>query len=218
MNEAVERIASNNDWITIILLIIVALLVFNKLKNPVRFHKIQSLLLSTNYINDYSKSTPLLLNNFNMILIVVFTLVSSFVLLVAIRVLNIIEGDYTLAFYAKIVLYMLLFILFRSIVGLFTGMLFEKEKEQQFFTFMKMSYLGNFCLLITPLLIINFYLGSLLYSKIFLIIASTLFLFYYLLLVKNNQNLIFNKLFYFILYLCALEIAPFIIVYKLIIA
>lgn len=42
-----------------------------------------------------------------------------------------------------------------------------------------------------------------------------LFLFRFVFLVYKNKNLIFNKLFYFILYICTLEIAPLIIVYKL---
>jgi hypothetical protein len=35
----------------------------------------------------------------------------------------------------------------------------------------------------------------------------------YVVSVKNYQNLIFSKLFYFILYLCALEIAPYYFMY-----
>ncbi|WP_420378285.1 DUF4271 domain-containing protein [Gilvibacter sp.] len=34
---------------------------------------------------------------------------------------------------------------------------------------------------------------------------------------KNNENLIFRNFFYFILYLCALEISPFILLYKVLI-
>jgi len=33
---------------------------------------------------------------------------------------------------------------------------------------------------------------------------------------KNHQKLILNNLFYFILYLCALEIGPYLILYKII--
>jgi hypothetical protein len=36
-----------------------------------------------------------------------------------------------------------------------------------------------------------------------------------LLLFVNNKNLILNKLFYFILYICALEIAPLLFIYKM---
>ncbi|WP_395049469.1 DUF4271 domain-containing protein, partial [Flavobacterium sp.] len=35
----------------------------------------------------------------------------------------------------------------------------------------------------------------------------------YLVSIKNYQNIIFSKLFYFILYLCALEIAPYYFMY-----
>ncbi|NQV78269.1 MAG: DUF4271 domain-containing protein, partial [Lutibacter sp.] len=55
---------------------------------------------------------------------------------------------------------------------------------------------------------------GLLFEITFLVFLLVLILRYVLILL-NNKKLIFNNLFYFILYLCALEIAPLIIVLKL---
>ena len=54
-----------------------------------------------------------------------------------------------------------------------------------------------------------------------LIFKITIFVFLFLLIIRysllliNNKKLIFNNLFYFILYLCALEIVPLVIILKL---
>ncbi len=215
MGEATERILISNDWITIILLIIIGLLIYNKTKYPVRFKSLQTLLYNNSYINNYSKSTPLILNAFNITCYFIFILIASLLLFVIINLKSLtLNGDES---FLRILLYVFSFVIIRSIIGFLLAFLFEKENEQQYFTFTKLSYLGNFCLLILPLLIINFYINSVYFSQFLIITAVLLLLFYYFLQIKNNQKLVFSKMFYFILYLCALEISPFIIIYKLII-
>lgn len=215
MGEATERILISNDWITIILLIIIGLLIYNKTKYPVRFKSLQTLLYNNSYINNYSKSTPLILNAFNITFYFIFILIASLLLHVIINLNGLTinnNGSFLI-----ILLYVFSFIIIRSIIGFLLAFLFEKGNEQQYFTFTKLSYLGNFCLLILPLLIINFYINSVYFSQFLIISAVLLLLFYYFLQIKNNQKLVFSKMFYFILYLCALEISPFIIIYRLII-
>jgi hypothetical protein len=52
-----------------------------------------------------------------------------------------------------------------------------------------------------------------LFPTLFIAIVIAANLVTYVVSVKNYQNLIFSKLFYFILYLCALEIAPYYFMY-----
>ena len=91
---------------------------------------------------------------------------------------------------------------------------FLLNKELKFFLFSKVSYLYSlsFYLLIAIVLVEYSQLNT-----IFLIyFASFLFVIRFLLHVVNNKKLIFSELFYFILYLCAFEIAPLFILFKLI--
>ena len=91
---------------------------------------------------------------------------------------------------------------------------FLLNKELKFFLFSKVSYLYSlsFYLLIAIVLVEYSQLNT-----IFLIyFASFLFAIRFLLHVVNNKKLIFSELFYFILYLCAFEIAPLFILFKLI--
>jgi len=217
MNEAVERIPISNDWITIVLLAIISLLIYNKIRYSVRFQDLRSLLYNNSYISNYAKSTPLVFNSFNIIFIVIFAVTFSLLLFIGINLTGVMSNRTSKGLFLLIISYVFSYIIIRSIIGFLLAVLFEKEKEQQYYTFIKISYLSNFSLFMLPLLVINFYINSVLFSKFLMIAAILLLLFYYFLQIKNNIRFGFSKIFYFILYLCALEISPFIIIYKLII-
>ena len=217
MGEVIERIFISKDWITIILLMVITLLIFNKIRHPLKFNKLQTLLYSSNYFGGYSKSTPLLVNVFNIIFIITFIIVISLLLFVALVKYGLANDNTDIMLFFKILIYVFSFVTVRFVIGFLLAVLFEKEKEQQYFTFLKLSYLSSFSILILPLLIVNFYINSPLFSQLLLIIAVLLLFYFFVLQIKNNQKFIFSKIFYFILYLCALEIAPYMIVYKLLI-
>ena len=214
MGEVIDRVLNSRDWITIILLMVLALLIFNKIRHPLKFDKLQTLLYSSSYFGSYAKSTPLLINVFNIIFIVIFSIVISLLFFVAVIQYDLANNNDIMLF-LKILIYVFSYILARFVVGFLLALLFEKEKEQQYFTFLKLSYLSSFSILILPLLIVNFYISSDLYSQLLIIIAGLLLFYFFALQVKNHQKFIFSKMFYFILYLCALEIAPYMIAYKL---
>lgn len=217
MNEVTERVLISKDWITIILLIVIALIIFNKIRHPLKFNKLQALLYNSGYINSYSKSAPLLINVFNITFIAIVIIVISLLIFTAFIQNDLAQNTIDIILFFKILVYVLIFIIARFIIGFLLAVLFEKEKEQQYFTFLKLSYLSSFSILILPLLIINFYINSTFFSMLLLIIAGLLLLYFFVLQIKNNQKFVFSHMFYFILYLCALEIAPYVIVYKLLI-
>lgn len=98
------------------------------------------------------------------------------------------------------------------------GTIFALDHLIEDYVFHKMSYRNFLGLILFPIIIIFVYgihpSKNVLYA-VFLIIMILnliiLFPFY-----KKNENIILNHIFYFILYLCALEIAPYFILYKLI--
>ena len=138
---------------------------------------------------------------------------------------------FSLAVYKIIVFYDVVsfsgFYLFLNVLGVVSAFFIVKwlleivfssvfllNKELKFFLFSKVSYLYSlsFYLLIAIVLVEYSQLNT-----IFLIyFASFLFAIRFLLHVVNNKKLIFSELFYFILYLCAFEIAPLFILFKLI--
>ena len=90
--------------------------------------------------------------------------------------------------------------------------LFNVQQELNYLVHAKNGYLYTVNLLLFPFLIINNYLID---STYFLsIILCLLLIFRVVLITYNNKNVIFRHIFYFILYFCALELAPLLILYK----
>ena len=86
------------------------------------------------------------------------------------------------------------------------------------YIFVKTSYKNFLGLLLIPingllLFTLNLTDWIIISFVILLLLINCIGIFFY---IKGNLNLIKNNLFYFILYLCALEISPYFILYKLI--
>jgi hypothetical protein len=107
------------------------------------------------------------------------------------------------------------FILAKFLLEKIIATAFKIEEFMEQFNLKKVTYRTYIGLIILPIDLILYYFDV--FSKnIFLpifVIALIINLFTYLLTIKNYQSLIMSKLFYFILYLCALEIAPYYFMY-----
>jgi hypothetical protein len=119
--------------------------------------------------------------------------------------------------FTQILTVVVLYIILRYVIGFILGEIFDLYDQQKQLTFLKLSNLSLLSLLLFPLLVfLNYSVGK--YHNITIIIGVILvfilfFLHYYKLL--KNDKLNFNNLFYLFLYLCALEIAPLIVIYKM---
>ena len=95
---------------------------------------------------------------------------------------------------------------------------FNIEEFTEQFNLQKVSYRTFIGMILLPINIYLFYNNSIsnifIYCIIIMILAINLYS--YLISLKIYQNLIIGKIFYFILYLCALEIAPYYFIYYLI--
>jgi hypothetical protein len=108
------------------------------------------------------------------------------------------------------------FFLIKVLIERLIGSLFEIDSLIDEYLFQKITYknfLGLILLPINALIIYSFKPSAI----VFYVMLSILFIVNISGLItsfKTHQSLIKNNLFYFILYLCALEIAPYIILYK----
>ncbi|TVZ56310.1 uncharacterized protein DUF4271 [Lutibacter sp. Hel_I_33_5] len=104
------------------------------------------------------------------------------------------------------------YFLVRWLLEFLLSFLFEIQPISHFFLFTKASFLHSFSFLTFIFLIINSYIfNDITIVKGFLLIFI---LIRYLFLFIYNKKLILSKLFYFILYLCAFEIAPLLVLFK----
>ncbi len=93
------------------------------------------------------------------------------------------------------------------------SLLFSIRTETKFYLISKSTYL--YAITFVLYIAIIFYIYTSLDIIFLSYFALSLFLIRFAFHVFNNKNLILPKLFYFILYLCAFEIAPLFVLFKL---
>jgi len=218
--EGIERIAFSKDWITLVILFVLTLVTIVKFYYNQRFTKLFSLLYSEKYYTDYLKTKPFLFNIFHLLLFIIFLINLSLLIYFCYQVLKPDDFYNEFFFFSQIVAITLLYIIIRYCVGYLLGVIFKVSEYQRHFTFLKISNLAMLSVLFLPLLIIISYSTISIHKFLVyfsLILLVILFLYRYFVMIQN-ERLNFNKLFYLFLYLCALEIAPIIVVYKMFVA
>ncbi len=218
MFEATARISQNNDWISAIFLITFILLTLTKVLfgNPV-FHT-NTLFLQKKYLQIYyGKDKSVVLNTFQMLLFIVKFLILSLLIFYINSFFRFNNQLFELKGYLIILIGVSLYFGFRLGIEWFLAVILNFEKSYKKVLYDKVSYFNNLILWILPFLLMYTYSPSneMLFFNILLFVSVVLFVIRYALLMYSNKNLIFNNLFYFILYLCALEISPIVIVLKL---
>jgi len=120
----------------------------------------------------------------------------------------------------KLVVGIGIFVLIKVLLERLIGSLFEIDKLIDAYLFQKISYKNFLGLLLFPinLFLIYSFKPTLTIIYIIIIILFIINVSGLITTIKTNQSLIKQNLFYFILYLCALEIAPYIIIYKVFIS
>jgi hypothetical protein len=214
--EALERTFESNDWITAVFLLSLLSLVFARAFFYNRFQNFIILPFNNKYIFLYNKKGRLV-HGFHMVmtlfmflnLCLYLTLVAGTLLPEEIRA----DGTVMLVIAAGLIL------LFggKFLLQFAGGAILEFRGLLDSLIFKKMTYLNYSALL---MFLANLLLGYVLRdSKIVVFTSLILILVINLIgwigILKIHQKLIASHLFYFILYLCTLEIAPFLIISNL---
>ena len=216
MFEGLQRITSTSDWVTIFFLLVLVLLAILQYNFSERFSKLFSLVYSDKYYTDFIKTRPLNFNIFHLIFFFVILFNISLLIFFLFKAYDPSIYENELSFFLKINLTVILYLSLRYFLGIIMANIFDLTEEQSYFTFLKMSNICLISVLIFPLLVLsNYTTGSFHKFLITFTLAISLgvTLFRYFVLIKN-EKLGFNNLFYLFLYLCALELSPFIVVYK----
>jgi hypothetical protein len=217
MFEGLERITSTSDWVTIFFLVVLTLISILQFNFNERFSKLFSLIYSDKYYTDFIKTRPLNFNIFHLIFFFVVLFNISMLLFFVFKTYKPSIYHSELSFYLKINIAVFTFFALRYLAGRMIAGIFNLSEEQSYFTFLKMSNLCLISVLILPLLILSNYSSGFFHKFLinFTVVASVgITLFRYFVVIKN-EKLGFNNLFYLFLYLCALELSPLIVVYKL---
>lgn len=218
MNPAKEIISQSNDWITIIFLTQLLVLTSIKVLYHERLFYTSTFFFSKKYLLTYfNKEKNALVNLFQIALFIVQ--VSGTSLFLYLVNINFQLNNEFLGFngYLFLLASCSVYFLLSPVVDFLLGKIFNLSEVQKKISYLKLSYFNNLILWMLPFLILTIYAQN--YSKFFfytsIILFVILLLTRYILVLRSNKKLIFNSLFYFILYLCALEIAPLVFILKL---
>jgi len=207
------RIIENKDWATLLFVVAFALVAITKSTYENRFSEFSKLIFSDKYAKIY-RDTSNLKGSFIVGLFFVQVLSFSFFIQLTLDIFGYAsKTDWVL--YIQIATFLLYFILGKFLIEKIVATSFNIDEFVSLFNLQKATYRTYIGVLILPINAILFYSDNVPESVPLVIIGISLCisLFSYFISIKTHQNIILSKLFYFILYLCALEIAPYYFIY-----
>ena len=207
------RILESRDWATVLFVLSFAIIAVTKSVFENRFADFANLIYSNKYIKVYKDSSNLK-STFTVSLFLVQVISLAFFVQITLSYFGYAsKTDWLL--YIQILTLLVFFILSKYLIEKIIATSFNIEEFMEQFNLQKVTYRTYIGLFILPFNIILFYYDSFSKNIPLVIIAIILIInaLTYFISIKNYQKLIFSKLFYFILYLCALEIAPYYFIY-----
>ena len=208
-----ERILENKDWATILFVVCLAFIALARTFFESRFSDFSKLIFSDKYLKIYRDSSNLM-SWFTILLFFVQLISFTFFVQLLLFYFGFAEkGDWIV--FIRVFTMLSVFILGKFLIEKIISTAFNIEEPLEQFNLQKVSYRTYLGLVLLPINIILFYNSTISISVIYFLIIAILAIntLTYLNSLKIYQNLIIGKLFYFILYLCALEIAPYYFMY-----
>ena len=207
------RIVENKDWATALFLFSLVLIALSKSLFENRFSEFIKLIVSDKYLKVY-KDSGLMMSWFTIFLFIVQIVSFSFFIHLLLNSFGYINKTDGISF-IQIFAFLTVFILSKYLIEKILGTAFDIEEFVDQFNLQKVSYRTFIGLFLLPINCFLYYNNSISHNLLIIILSILLIInvFTYLLSIKNHQNILIGNLFYFILYLCALEIAPYYFMY-----
>ena len=209
------REVPSTELYTILLVICLVLVAMAKLLAPKRFQDFLMLLINFRYLKVYIQEKKFF-DFFEGLLFANLCIgLSVFYMLCLNLSINLPKNSYLTSF--KLTLGIGVFLLVKLILERLTSKILNIENIVYNYIFQKTSYkifLGLLLIPINAVLVYSWHPNQINIS-VFFIILITINIAGIILFIKDNLKTIKKNWFYFILYLCALEIAPYLVLYKL---
>ncbi|MEJ6623413.1 MAG: DUF4271 domain-containing protein [Flavobacteriaceae bacterium] len=206
------------DWILGVLLLSLLIMVLSKQIHLHRFTLFTNLLTNNKYVLVYNKKKQLL-HPFQLLWQLFAILNTSLFLYLNLGLLTIRLGSssYLSSSFILIFLGVAFFVYAKQLAQRLNGVFFNNNRLMKDLTFKKSSYFNyaSIILFISNLLFLFLFPNSRILFFVSIGLAFLVILSGWLVIIRNHQKHIINNIFYFILYLCALEIAPFLIIVRI---
>ncbi len=225
-----ERVIGAKDWATVLFVLSFAIVAINRSVFSARFAEFSRLGWSNKYTKIYKDSANLqswFTISFFLVQVISFTFLLQFIL-GSFGLSHKSEGSllgghggspYEIKtsgiIFIQIFTLLFFFILAKYLVEKIIATSFDIEEFSELFNLQKVNYRAYIGMLLLPVNVVLFYNDNInpiiLYLILGIIVIASVAS--YIFSLRNYQNLILSKIFYFILYLCALEIAPYYFMY-----
>ncbi len=207
------RTIGARDWATITFVLLLIVIVVVKSVFETRFQEFIRLAFTDKYLKVYRDSSYLM-SGFTIFLF--FMQLASLAFFIQLMLHHFFQTSKTDGIlFIQILTFVGVFVLSKFLIEKIIATAFNIEEFTDQYNLQKVSYRTYVGLLLLPINAILFYNSEpsnfLIYFLIVVILLSNMLT--YIISLKNYQNLLLSKLFYFILYLCALEIAPYYFIY-----
>ncbi|WP_445711293.1 DUF4271 domain-containing protein [Flavobacterium sp.] len=210
-----ERIIDYKDWATLLFLLCFVIIIINKNVFEARFNEFVKLAISDKYTKIY-KDNSNIRSGFTLSMFFIQVFSYSFFIFLFLKHLPSYNKNNDKIVFLQIFTFLGVFILSKYLIEKIIATTFRIEEFTEQFNLLKVSYRSYFSFLLLPINIILYYNSNFNTTWFFLLVTAIIVLANfttYLVSLKMHQNLVIRKIFYFILYLCTLEIAPYYFMY-----
>lgn len=208
-----ERIIENKDWATLLFLLCFIVIAIVKSLFEVQFNEFLKLPFSKKYISTYKDSSNLY-STFTISLFFIQVITFSFLVQIILSYFEYTSKNNWISF-IQIFTSLFVAILIKFYIEKIVATIFDIEEFLEIFNLKKVTYRTYIGLIFLPIVILLYYNDFLSVGiiSIFLAIIGIGMIYFYFLSILTYQKLILSRIFYFILYLCTLEIGPYYILY-----
>lgn len=209
------RQINNTDIITAIFIACLLCIAISKLLFGKRFDIFSNLILTNRYIKAYIKEQHFF-ETFDALLFINLILNGGIFIYIIQKALS--STDLSQLLILKYAILLGSFFIIKVLIERLLASVFKIDHLINSYLFNKISYRNYLGLILLPVNAILIYYIDYSANLLYILGLSVLAIYTIILLTyySKNLNLLKQSLFYFILYLCALEIAPYIIVYQFI--
>lgn len=210
--QAIEKITVSNSWVTALLMLLLFGVVLLKTLDANRLKGSALSLFNIHFVESESEENLSFFDTFQMV-IFLFTVIVLALLIFNLKIYYSPTSSASFASFLPIFLGLLAYFIVKRTLEFILFHLFQIEREVRFFIVSKINYLHTVSFLLYITVVLSEYAG--LKRSFLCYFAALLFVVRFVIHLVSNKNLIFNKLFYFILYICAFEIAPLFLLFKM---
>ncbi len=211
----IERHTETLDWVTLLLVCCFVLLAFAKYLYPKRFEEFILLPITNKYFLVQGRNDEIQ-HPFNILLFASQVISVSLFIYLIIKKINPELPKNNPWLFVQICTGYVVFVFIKFSIEKIIGAIFSIDSLINSYLYHKLSYRNLMAILFFVVNLVFFYVMDPSLNLLFIFVSVILLLngialFYS---YKTNGNVILSNFFYFILYLCALEISPYIILYK----